>query len=158
MVKSTTKVNYLIIGNSAEGIGATEAICEVYKVGSILIISDESYPAYSRPLISEYLGEVRPLEKMLFRPADFYQKNNICSLVGSKVEQLDIDRHTIELIVGTKGDLLSLSSEESAIHLICPDLDRAWILMGGEAIVVRLRESFKPPKAVVAREKVSDAD
>ena len=44
------------------------------------------------------------------------------------------------LTVGTKGDLLYLSSEESAIRLICPDLDSAWIPMGGEPIIGRLKE------------------
>lgn len=39
------------------------------------------------------------------------------------------------LTVGTKDSMLYLSSEESAIRLICPDLDRAWIPMGGEPII-----------------------
>ena len=61
---STEKTKYLIIGNSAGGIGAAEAIREVDRAGLITIISDEPYPAYSRPLISEYLGSGRPLERM----------------------------------------------------------------------------------------------
>ena len=91
------KVKYLIIGNSAGGIGAAEAIRAVDKAGKIAIISDEPYPAYSRPLISEYLARNCSLEKMLFRPADFYQKNNIQTWLGSKVERLDPDEHTVEL-------------------------------------------------------------
>jgi NAD(P)H-nitrite reductase large subunit len=91
------RTQYLIVGNSAGGIGAAEAIRQVDTAGSIIIISDEPYPAYSRPLISEYLAEGRPLEKMLFRPADFYEKNDIHTLMGRKVERLNIDEHTIEL-------------------------------------------------------------
>ena len=71
------RAKYLIIGNSAGGIGAAEAIRQVDKSGTITIISDEPYPAYSRPLISEYLAERFALEKMLFRQVDFYEKNNI---------------------------------------------------------------------------------
>ncbi|MCL0091415.1 glutamine amidotransferase family protein [Dehalococcoidales bacterium] len=48
------------------------------------------------------------------------------------------------LTVGVKGNMLYLSSEESAIRLICPDLDRAWIPMGGEPIVGRLKQPFQP--------------
>ena len=48
------------------------------------------------------------------------------------------------LTVGEKGDMLYLSSEESAIRLICPDLDRAWIPMGGEAVVGRLKTVSQP--------------
>ncbi len=39
------------------------------------------------------------------------------------------------LTVGVKDSTLYLSSEESAIRLICPNLDRAWIPMGGEPII-----------------------
>jgi len=42
------------------------------------------------------------------------------------------------LTVGEKGDMLYLSSEESAIRLISPELDRAWIPMGGEPVVGKL--------------------
>jgi len=91
------KVKYLIIGNSAGGIGAAEAIREVDKAGAITIISDEPYPVYSRPLISEYLVSRYPLERMLFRPADFYDKNRIQAILGQKVEELDIDKHAVRL-------------------------------------------------------------
>jgi glutamate synthase domain-containing protein 1 len=45
------------------------------------------------------------------------------------------------LTVGEKGNMLYLSSEESAIRLICPDLDKSWIPMGGEPVVGRLKAS-----------------
>ncbi len=96
------RTKYLIIGNSAGGIGAAEAIREVDKAGSIIVISDEPYPAYSRPLISKYLAEGCPLERMLFRPIDFYEKNNISTFLGRKVERLDIDEHAIELENGER--------------------------------------------------------
>ena len=69
--KKTLKTEYLVIGNSAGGIGAAETIRETDKKNSITIVSDEPYPAYSRPLISEYLACERTVEEMLFRPADF---------------------------------------------------------------------------------------
>jgi len=47
------------------------------------------------------------------------------------------------LTVGTKGDMLYLSSEESAIRLICPDLDDAWIPAGGEPIIGKLKKPEK---------------
>jgi glutamate synthase domain-containing protein 1 len=50
------------------------------------------------------------------------------------------------LTCGIKGDVLYLSSEESAIRLICPDLDNAWIPMGGEPIIGSLKEK-QPEKA-----------
>lgn len=44
------------------------------------------------------------------------------------------------MTVGEKGDMLYLSSEESAIRLISPDLDKAWIPTGGEAVIGRLKD------------------
>jgi glutamate synthase domain-containing protein 1 len=43
------------------------------------------------------------------------------------------------LTVGVKDRVLYLSSEESAIRLICPDLDSAWIPMGGEPVIGSLK-------------------
>jgi glutamate synthase domain-containing protein 1 len=44
------------------------------------------------------------------------------------------------LTVGEKGSMLYLSSEESAIRLICPKLDKAWIPVGGEPVVARIEK------------------
>ncbi len=57
------------------------------------------------------------------------------------------------LTVGTKGDMLYLSSEESAIRLICPDLDKAWIPSGGEPIVGRLKSTLPEKEALAAVEE-----
>ncbi|OGO32768.1 MAG: hypothetical protein A2Z29_00740 [Chloroflexi bacterium RBG_16_56_11] len=43
------------------------------------------------------------------------------------------------LTVGEKGDILYLSSEESAIRLVCPDLEKAWIPVGGQPVIARLK-------------------
>jgi glutamate synthase domain-containing protein 1 len=58
------------------------------------------------------------------------------------------------LTVGEKDDMLYLSSEESAIRLICPDLDRAWIPAGGQPIVGRLGEPTKPQPIAAGEEIV----
>jgi len=42
------------------------------------------------------------------------------------------------LTAGIKGDFLFLSSEESAIRLVSPSLERAWSPRGGEPVVGRL--------------------
>lgn len=54
------------------------------------------------------------------------------------------------LTVGVKGDVLYLSSEESAIRLISPDLDRAWIPVGGEPIIGRLGVSLQQEQVIVS--------
>jgi len=56
------------------------------------------------------------------------------------------------LTVGVKNSMLYLSSEESSIRLVCPDLDKAWIPMGGEPIVGRLKISEECPGVVMPQE------
>jgi len=88
------QTKYLIIGNSAGGIGAAEAIRHLDNEGALTIVSEEPYPAYSRPLISKYLAGERTLEGILFRPPDFYSQNNILFLPGKKVTHLEPDHRT----------------------------------------------------------------
>jgi NAD(P)H-nitrite reductase large subunit len=88
------RTKYLIIGNSAGGIGAAEAIRQVDNEGAVTIVSEEPYPAYSRPLISKYLARERTLEEILFRPLDFYDQHNILFLPGKKVTHVELDQRT----------------------------------------------------------------
>jgi len=97
---SLIKTDYLIIGNSVGGIGAAEAIRENDGAGYITIVSDESYHAYSRPLISDYLAHPGPVEKMLYRRPDFYEKNGISTLLGEKVIKINPEGHTVMLSGG----------------------------------------------------------
>jgi NAD(P)H-nitrite reductase large subunit len=88
------QTRYLIIGNSAGGIGAAEAIRQVDKEGALAIVSEEPYPTYSRPLISKYLAGERTFEGILFRPLNFYEQNNILFLPGKKVTHLKLNDRT----------------------------------------------------------------
>ena len=57
---------------------------------------------------------------------------------GEMIGLTDRIRHR-PLTVGEKGDMLYLSSEESAIRLISPDLDSAWSPLGGEPVIGRIK-------------------
>jgi NAD(P)H-nitrite reductase large subunit len=98
--KKAVRTEYLIVGNSAGGIGAAEAIREVDRKNSITMVSDEPYPAYSRPLISEYLAGERTVDEILFRPADFYSQNYITLLLGQKVKHLKLGSQIAVLASG----------------------------------------------------------
>jgi NAD(P)H-nitrite reductase large subunit len=90
------RTRYLIVGNSAGGIGAVEAIRQVDAGGPITIVSDEPYPAYSRPEISEYLAGLTTVERMLFRPPDFYEKNGVEAMLGVAATRLDLRKKRLE--------------------------------------------------------------
>lgn len=82
-------MKYVIIGNSAAGIACVEGIRSVDADGEITIISDEPFAAYGRPLISYYLLGATDRHRMLYRPADFYEKNKVRALLGVRAEKID---------------------------------------------------------------------
>jgi NAD(P)H-nitrite reductase large subunit len=88
---------YLIIGNSAGGIGAVEAIRKVDKEGTIVIVSDEEYHTYSRPLISYFLANEIAYDKMFYRRSDFYEKKKVNAILGKKVVKIDFDKNAVVL-------------------------------------------------------------
>lgn len=77
--------NYIIVGNSAAGVSAVEAIRHLDDKGSVAIISDEEYPIYSRCLLAYYLSGDIEEEKLLFKPLDFYERMHVKPLLGRKV-------------------------------------------------------------------------
>ena len=93
---------YVIVGASAAGIGAVEAIREVGPVGSITVISEEPCPQYSRPMISDFVSGKASLQKMLCREDNFWKKNQVQALTGRKAVSLNLNERTVKLDSGDK--------------------------------------------------------
>lgn len=94
-------MKYVIIGNSAAAVGCVEGIRKTDSKGEILLISDEKYKTYSRPLISYWLSGKVNDKNMSYRPDDFYKKNNIETKLGVKVLSLDAEKKELTLSDGT---------------------------------------------------------
>ena len=88
---------YLIIGASAGGIGAVEAIREVDLVGDITVISNEQVPQYSRPMISEYVSREANLNTMKYRSDEFWKNNKVNILTGKTATKIDFVNKYVEL-------------------------------------------------------------
>lgn len=95
-------VDYLIIGNSAAGVTAAEHIRALDDTGSILIVGDEPYPVYGRPLISYLLEGKTTEERMGFKPAGFYEAIGAAALLGPafRVTSLDAGERRARLASG----------------------------------------------------------
>jgi len=93
-------MNYVIIGNSTAGIGCVEGIRQIDISGSITVISDEPHHTYSRPLISYLVQGKVDLEKMKYRPDNFYKDNNVTLLSGVSAVKIDAGKKTVELSDG----------------------------------------------------------
>jgi NAD(P)H-nitrite reductase large subunit len=81
--------HFVIIGNSAAGIAAIEAIRSKDKESKVTVISDEAYPAYCRCLISYYLASAVKEDKMLYRTGNFYKENNVELVLSKKVSRVE---------------------------------------------------------------------
>lgn len=116
------RYNYLIIGNSAGGVGAMETIRETDLHGSMAVVSDEDYHVYGRPLISCYLANEIEFDRIFYRPLDFYTKKRIDTILGRKAVKIDFDQRSVLL---DNGDEL--------------EFDKLLLATGGEPFVPQIR-------------------
>jgi NAD(P)H-nitrite reductase large subunit len=93
---------YVIVGGSAAGIGAVEAIRKVDKAGSITVISDEACPQYSRPMISDFVSGKADFHKMQCRDEAFWKQHNVEAFTAKKAMALDLKAKTVTLEDGLK--------------------------------------------------------
>jgi NAD(P)H-nitrite reductase large subunit len=99
---------YVIIGASAAGIGAVEAIRDVDPVGTITVISEELCPQYSRPMISDFVSGKATLEKMKCREDYFWEKKAVQALTGRTVVRLNLADRYVELDGGYRVSFVKL--------------------------------------------------
>ena len=92
-------LKYVIIGNSAAGIGAVEGIRQIDKSGEITIITSEPHHTYSRPLISYLLKGTVTEQTMKYRGDSFYTDNN-CTLSEGVVSSVDAEKKQVILSNG----------------------------------------------------------
>ena len=93
-------MRYVIIGNSAAAVGAVEAIRQYDQNNPITIIAQEPHHVYSRPLISYLLGGLVDESRMHYRSDDFYERNNVETMLGVKVTSIDTQNQAISLSGG----------------------------------------------------------
>jgi NAD(P)H-nitrite reductase large subunit len=93
---------YVIVGASAAGVGAVEAIREVDPEGSITVISEEQCIYYSRPMISEFVSGKADANKMKCRNDEFWKEKNVDLKTCKKAVSLDLASKTISLEDGEK--------------------------------------------------------
>lgn len=108
-------MRYVIIGNSAAGIGAVEGIRRIDRQGEITVITNEPHHTYSRPLISYLLlGKVSE-EKMKYRGDGFYAENN-CTLLHTVAVNVNAGAKQVVLDDGSQisYDKLLIATGSSA--------------------------------------------
>ena len=174
-----THFDYLIVGGGVAGTTAAEAIRDRDPVGSIVIVSDEPYPLYSRVMLPHYVKGAVPREKLFLRSLQDYAARKIEFLGGRAAAGLDTSRRLIALDNGEElgfGKLLIASggrprplgisgaelegvsrfqtiADADAMLRLLPSRRRA-VVVGGGFIALEYLEilhHFRVPTALVMR-------
>jgi NAD(P)H-nitrite reductase large subunit len=93
---------YVIVGASAAGVGAVEAIRKVDPVGKIIVISEEACADYSRPMISDLISGKADIQKMKCKADSFWIENKVETRLGKKAVNLNLIEKTVTLEDGEK--------------------------------------------------------
>lgn len=99
--RKDTDYFYVILGNGAAGLSAAKAIRERDKTGSVIMISNEAYPTYNRPMLTKSMVAELDAKEILVEPEAWYQENNIHLLLEKEVTGIHTDKKEITLSDGT---------------------------------------------------------
>ncbi len=87
----------VIIGNSAAGLSAAEAVRSQDNEVRISLIAEEPEPAYRRYLIGEVLSGKLKEKEIAFKSPEFYKSARIEWLKGQKAEKINGNRNQVVL-------------------------------------------------------------
>lgn len=101
-VVNNTQEYYVILGNGAAGFNAAKAIRERDKTGAVVLISNEPYPAYNRPMLTKSIVAGLSAEQIAIEGPEWYEENKVYQMLGKEIEHVDIERHEVVLKSGEK--------------------------------------------------------
>jgi 3-phenylpropionate/trans-cinnamate dioxygenase ferredoxin reductase component len=89
---------FVIVGASLAGGTAAATLRQDGFDGQIVLVGAEPHPPYERPALSkQYLRGEMPFDKMLVRPAGFYDENRIETLFGVRATRVRPTERTVDL-------------------------------------------------------------
>jgi NAD(P)H-nitrite reductase large subunit len=140
-------MRYVIIGGSAAGISAVEAIRSIDQTSPIDLFSSEGTPFYSRVLLSYYIAGAITKEELHFRPLEFFADNKVKAHLGQRVERVLPDSKSIRMEDGREYpyDRLLIATGSSPKILDIPGKDKKGVVVmrnidHAQEIVNRLEE------------------
>jgi nitrite reductase (NADH) large subunit len=88
---------YVILGNSAAGLSAIDAIRRRDKDGPITVISKEPEPTYSRVALPYILSREKRLNQIVLQEPDYYRANGVMLISGAAANSIDTARKTVHI-------------------------------------------------------------
>jgi nitrite reductase (NADH) large subunit len=145
-------MRYVIVGGSAAAISAVEAIRSLDEKSEIDLFSDEETPLFSRVLLPYYVAEELSKPLLNFRPADFFEKNNVTAHLGVRVGEVLVQQKSVlagdgkeypfdKLLLATGGHPIlpripGIEKEGISTLKTMADAERIYRMKGNRAVVV----------------------
>ncbi|MGI5896935.1 MAG: NAD(P)/FAD-dependent oxidoreductase [Oscillospiraceae bacterium] len=143
---------YVIIGNGIAAAGCIEGIRSIDTESHIVVVSQESYPVYCRPLISYYLEGKTTLDKIGYRSDDFYKKNGCEVLYNKTAVQVDYENKAVVLSEGSTIPFSELCVATGSSPFI-PSFD-GWGSVKNHFSFMTLDDTFALEKAISPESRV----
>ena len=102
---NNTQEYYVILGNGAAGFNAAKAIRERDKTGSIVMISNEPYPSYNRPMLTKSIVAGLSAEQIAIEGPAWYEENRVYQMLGKQVTAVDQEQKEVLLDSGGEDSL-----------------------------------------------------
>lgn len=93
---------YVILGNGTAGLSAAKAIRERDKKGSVVMVSNEPYSTYNRPMLTKSMVAELDAGEIAVEPESWYEENRVYQVLGKEVKAIHTDDKEVELADGTK--------------------------------------------------------
>lgn len=99
---NNTSEYYVILGNGAAGFNAARAIRERDKTGTVIMISNEPYSSYNRPMLTKAIVAGLEPEQIAMTDAGWYEENRIYQMLGKEVAAIDMKEKNVCLEDGSR--------------------------------------------------------
>lgn len=125
-----THYDVVIVGAGHGGAQAAIALRQAKFTGSVAIIGDEPELPYERPPLSkEYLSGEKSFDRLLIRPATFWEERQVTMRTGCTVTAVNADQHSLSTDSGetiSYGQLIWATGGR-ARRIDCPGHDLAGV-------------------------------
>ncbi|MEJ5312052.1 MAG: FAD-dependent oxidoreductase [Anaerolineae bacterium] len=112
-------MRFVIVGGGVAGITAALELAN-RRPGKIAVYSDETYPYYYRPQLTEFLAGGITLERLLRRDLAWYKGRGIDVYLGRSVTRVDPEARTITLVDGTRVEYDKLLLATGSVPFVPP--------------------------------------
>ncbi len=99
---NNTQEYYVILGNGTAGLNAAKAIRERDKTGAVIMISNEPYPAYNRPMLTKSIVAGLTPEQIAIEKPDWYEENKVYQMLGKQIQSINMEDKEAILDSGEK--------------------------------------------------------